>query len=204
MMDDEVVLWSSSILDDFRRANFNPPLVRHGLVDESIKWKPPVIGIFKVNTDAAIDSKEGRVGLGIMIRDCEGFVLASSAQIVKANFPPQLAEALALLKGSIQFAYDSGLWPCQCEYDVLAVVNMVCSNDPILTEIGIVIQDFKSLLFRCNDNSISFVPRMANMAAHCLAKIGLDNGFDSFWLEEFPTGLNAIVLSDLSPSENFI
>ncbi|KAK2655104.1 hypothetical protein Ddye_008156 [Dipteronia dyeriana] len=144
----------------------------------------PVTGIFKVNTDAAIDSKVGRVGFGIIIRDCEGFVLASIGQAMMANFPPQLSEALALMKG-IQFAYDSRLWP-QCESDALAVVNLVCSNDPIFAEIGIVIQDIKSLLFNCNGNSISFVPRKANMAAHCLAKIGIGNGFDSFWLEEFP------------------
>ncbi|KAK2637953.1 hypothetical protein Ddye_025748 [Dipteronia dyeriana] len=111
MLDDEIVLWSSSFLEDFRRANISPPLVRHGLVDEPIKRKPPVTGIFEVNTDATIDSKVWRVGFGIIISDCEGFVLASSAQAMMANFPPQLAEALALLKG-IQFVYDSRLWPC--------------------------------------------------------------------------------------------
>ncbi|KAK2637935.1 hypothetical protein Ddye_025730 [Dipteronia dyeriana] len=104
-------------------------------------------------------------------------------------FPPQLAEALALLKG-IQFAYDSGLWPCQCESDALVVVNLVCSNDPIFAEIGIVIQDIKPLLFGCNGNSISFVHRKANMAAHCRAKIGLGNGFESLiasgWRSSLP------------------
>ncbi|KAI9161165.1 hypothetical protein LWI28_015046 [Acer negundo] len=77
----------------------------------------------------------GRVGFGIIIRDCEGNVLASSAQAMLANFSPQLAEAMAFMKG-IQFAYDSGLWPCLCESNVLAIVNLVRSNDPIFAENG--------------------------------------------------------------------
>ena len=64
-----------------------------------VRWLPPPPGVVKINTDAALNSLQGRTGLGMVARDCDGKVVASSCRRMSANFHPQVAEALALLAG---------------------------------------------------------------------------------------------------------
>jgi hypothetical protein len=40
-------------------------------------WKPPPSGFLKADWDAAVKAQEGQVGVGIIVRDCEGCVLAA-------------------------------------------------------------------------------------------------------------------------------
>ncbi|KAK3192974.1 hypothetical protein Dsin_024284 [Dipteronia sinensis] len=65
---------------DFRQAK---SIVMHmaGLnrVDAA-NWRPLEMGSFKVNTDAALGLGKGKVGIGVIIRDHLGDVLASSSQ----------------------------------------------------------------------------------------------------------------------------
>ncbi|TXG66647.1 hypothetical protein EZV62_007922 [Acer yangbiense] len=65
--------------EDFRRLNGRAVAVPG--VSEMIipSWRPPNIGLFKVNTDVATDSTRLRVGTGAIIRNSNGDVLASCA-----------------------------------------------------------------------------------------------------------------------------
>ncbi|KAK1578206.1 hypothetical protein Q3G72_028483 [Acer saccharum] len=67
---DDVVPWVCSFLADFKNANVlkaaagsssNPPVVP--------KWCPPVDGVYKIDTDAAIAGLDRRVGIGIYHRE---------------------------------------------------------------------------------------------------------------------------------------
>lgn len=40
------------------------------------KWKKPPLGNVKLNWDAAVDSQNGKIGMGIIVRDHEGGVVA--------------------------------------------------------------------------------------------------------------------------------
>ncbi|TXG59916.1 hypothetical protein EZV62_014489 [Acer yangbiense] len=42
-----------------------------------INWKPPEERVYKVNYDALVDRVNGRTGVGVIIRDCNGNVFAS-------------------------------------------------------------------------------------------------------------------------------
>ncbi|KAK3217644.1 hypothetical protein Dsin_011614 [Dipteronia sinensis] len=95
-------------------------------------------------------------GVGLVIRDHCGTVVASSSQQVEAYFSPQIAEAVAILRCMI-FAVDSGLVPAVIESDALGVVNFV--------------------------NKVSYVPTKANFVAYALAKLILNLTEDLFWME---------------------
>lgn len=41
------------------------------------RWEPSTEGVYKVNCDAAINKSFGKVGIGMVARDCEGKVLAT-------------------------------------------------------------------------------------------------------------------------------
>ncbi|KAL5826763.1 hypothetical protein ACOSQ3_018604 [Xanthoceras sorbifolium] len=103
------------------------------------RWSALTAGNFKINIDASLNIQEGIIGLGIIIRDSAGVVLASSAQRIASPFPPPLAEALGILRGLI-FAKESGLLPTALESDALAIVNAICAP-PSLADLGILVFD---------------------------------------------------------------
>ena len=41
------------------------------------KWVAPPLGSFKINTDASVNSRDKITGIGIIIRDGAGHVMAS-------------------------------------------------------------------------------------------------------------------------------
>ncbi|KAL5840860.1 hypothetical protein ACOSQ4_013468 [Xanthoceras sorbifolium] len=98
---------------------------RRILVDKQARcWSPPVLGRWKINTDAALDVAKGVVGVGIIIRNSLG----------------QVAEAVALLL-RISFAVNSGLCPASLESDATVVAAVVNTCAPLVPEFGTVLHD---------------------------------------------------------------
>ncbi|KAK2658275.1 hypothetical protein Ddye_004808 [Dipteronia dyeriana] len=99
--DESIVGWSYDFISDFRAANSmdtRVPILNSGNVP---KWCPPGVGMFKVNTDAAVRGGQIRVDVGIVVHDHTGFILGSSIQSVFACFhsitcykPPAIISSL--------------------------------------------------------------------------------------------------------------
>ncbi|XP_042939421.1 uncharacterized protein LOC122274452 [Carya illinoinensis] len=72
------------------------------------KWSKPMQNSYKLNWDAAVRAKEGRVGIGVIVRDFQGQVVGT----VRAQRPlrgtPFNAEAYGLLI-TAEFSKDLGL-----------------------------------------------------------------------------------------------
>ena len=75
----DVVQWADLFLADFRRVNEAAGRSSAGSVLVGESWRPPDVGVYKINTDAAIDVAANRTGTGAIIRDHCGMVLASCA-----------------------------------------------------------------------------------------------------------------------------
>ncbi|KAK3189040.1 hypothetical protein Dsin_028601 [Dipteronia sinensis] len=105
----------------------------HGL-PTVIKWETPLKGCYKINTDAALNVKDNRVRVGLVIRDSRGQVMATSVQCVEAGYSPRVAEAMAFLLG-ITFVEDAGLLPAAVEFDALRVLNLIIAGNPTSTYI---------------------------------------------------------------------
>ncbi|KAK2658363.1 hypothetical protein Ddye_004896 [Dipteronia dyeriana] len=71
-----------------------------------VAWDSPAFGFFKVNVDASVSSSKGMSGVGVIIRDHAGLVVASSVAILTGVNSSLLAEAWAILKGLL-LARDS-------------------------------------------------------------------------------------------------
>ncbi|KAL5842923.1 hypothetical protein ACOSQ3_013526 [Xanthoceras sorbifolium] len=98
---------------------------RRRILDKQARcWSPPVLGRWKINTDAALDVAKGVVGVGIIIRNSLG----------------QVAEAVALLL-RISFAVNSGLCPASLESDATVVAAVVNTCAPLVPEFGTVLHD---------------------------------------------------------------
>ena len=60
-----------------------------------MKWKPPNVTDFKINFDGAVFRQENKSGIGVVIRDNSGVVIASLAQLIEPAFQPIEIEAIA-------------------------------------------------------------------------------------------------------------
>ncbi|KAK3219693.1 hypothetical protein Dsin_013663 [Dipteronia sinensis] len=103
--------------------------------------------------------------------------------------------SVAILRG-IQLALDTGFWQCTVESDAQVVVNLINSKSCVNSDVGLIITDILCLLGNLLDCSVRFTPRIANRAAHSLAKLGLVYESDAFWMEEVPPCVASIVLGD--------
>lgn len=81
-----------SSFDDYKKANSQGTVLTHLIVYVvPIKWQSPPLGVFIINWDAAIDSSYRRIGLGVIIRDCEGQVIAAKSQTICVLQDPIIA-----------------------------------------------------------------------------------------------------------------
>uniref|UniRef100_A0A803Q1A0 Reverse transcriptase domain-containing protein n=1 Tax=Cannabis sativa TaxID=3483 RepID=A0A803Q1A0_CANSA len=80
------------------------------------EWEPPPVGSLKLNTDAAISSRQNRTGGGALVRDHAGKVLAATAFNRIGQLHPQAAEGWALLE-ALKWCYDKGINIHQVEVD---------------------------------------------------------------------------------------
>jgi hypothetical protein len=64
-----------------------------------VHWTPPDNGCYKLNVDAVGPIEGGKWGMGVVVRDYEGIVVAASRCQVFSLPDSEVAEALAMRKG---------------------------------------------------------------------------------------------------------
>ncbi|KAL5763123.1 hypothetical protein ACOSP7_019387 [Xanthoceras sorbifolium] len=101
----------------------------------------------------AVVYNSSMVGLGLVIRDSSGFVLAAGSVCLRVNFPPQVVEAAAILYG-IRFACDSSLALVHVESDLLSVINIRRNWFIPFSDLGLIISNI--LQIDCLSNVLSF------------------------------------------------
>ncbi|KAK0580682.1 hypothetical protein LWI29_005030 [Acer saccharum] len=183
-----VVNWACNFIVECKATNLvhkPSPSVDVGVI---IKWKPLDAGFFKINTDAAIDYLNQRIGIGVIIRDNSGVVRFAAVQNLKATFSPLVAEAMAVKCGIIS-TMVSGNVPFQIETDSLHLVN-----HGVVPFIDLGIAHVDALPYW----SICHVPRKGNMAAHNLARMALSVDSDLHWVNAFPPCKEKFVNFDAS------
>ncbi|KAK2635571.1 hypothetical protein Ddye_030363 [Dipteronia dyeriana] len=191
----DIIPWADSSLEDLKRVNF-PLVIDYGAHRlRGISQRPPDVRQFKMNLDAGNDVVKRKAGIGLIVRDCSGDVLASCALSVMGGFSLAVAEATTIRRG-ISFACEVGLFPCTIESDAQLVMNLINSNSFPLSEIGLVISDICKFLVDYPSCTIVYTPREANVAAHTLAKMGLKSSSDHYWMEDVPPCVAPVVMGD--------
>ena len=74
-----------------RVRNTEPAHIAHSRGENQQEWLPPPENVFKINVDAAINSKNQSAGVGAVIRDFNGKIVAAG---INQNY----------LKGSVALA----------------------------------------------------------------------------------------------------
>jgi ribonuclease HI len=161
-----------------------------------VRWVPPPSSFFKINCDVALDNKNGRMGIGLLIRDSKGKVYATASQVVDFIVDPVVGESIAALK-VVEFCKNRGLDRIMVEGDSLQVVHSI--NKPGLNwgKYGHIVADIHEVLRFFRAWKVCHTPREANSAAHMLAKEGIQFVADRVWLDCYPNSIREIVISEL-------
>ena len=124
--------------------------------------------MYKVNYDGALFSQQGKAGLGVIIRNSEGDVMASMSQQIPLPTIVAQVEAFAVRRAAV-FALEIGINKAILEGDSETIVKELMEPTPSLALHGHLIQDVKSLQNIFNFLSFTHVHLQGNNVAHALA-----------------------------------
>ena len=114
---------SLRLLEEFEIVNEDPQATRVS-APEVVKWRPPRPDCYKVNVDGVVFSKRKQVGIGVVIRDSGGVVVAALSKKMALPLGALETEAKALEEG-IQFACDVGVRDVIFGSDSMNICNSV-------------------------------------------------------------------------------
>jgi ribonuclease HI/exonuclease III len=193
-----IVITAQDLCFQFQKANVRPENQKADAAEEEgRKWSNPPNGIFKVNWDAALLKDHSGIGIGAIIRDEFGSVIAALSRTVNARMDPVTAEATAALH-AVELCRDVGVQDLILEGDSLTVVKAIASRGQINHYFGQIIEDIRMVLRSRRSWSVRHAKREANEAAHGLAKEATRCLSDKIWLEDTPSCISHIVNLELS------
>ena len=157
------------------------------------RWKPPIAGIYKVNVDGPVCGNRG--GIGVIIRDHLGELIATLADPVDFVLEPKHVEAVAVAKG-IEFAVELALPRFSMETDCLEVVKWTHSEDEDLSATGHLIETIRKSIKNLSCIGLDHCRRDSNAPAHSLAKFTCNLTECKIWIEEGPDCIFPAILTD--------
>jgi ribonuclease HI len=154
-----------------------------------IPWTKPPLGVIKVNWDAAVGGTRRRIGIGAIVRDHDGGVIAMMSETMEYIHDQVTAEALAARR-AVELGHLVGIRKIILEGDANQIVQALRSIDGGRCSYGLIIEDMQQLLWRFQEYTVHFVRREANGEAHKLAKLALSLGENRVWTDVFPFSLD--------------
>lgn len=119
---DEVAQWASELLQEFQDMHKKARrVVDHS---EDLQWKPPNFGLFKINFGGALFAAQVSAGIGVVIRDWEGQIIAALSQKVRYLGSIELVEALAASR-ALSFAKELSIQQMVVKGDSLQVIQTI-------------------------------------------------------------------------------
>ena len=126
--------------------------------------------LIKINFEGAVFKETEEAGLGIVVRDSQGKVLASLVEKIRLPSSSNEVEALATVQ-AITLAMDLNLPSFIVEGDSKVVISALRNKEESFSSFGHLISSIKHGLVYCNCISFSHTRRLGNSVAHFLAKL---------------------------------
>uniref|UniRef100_A0A803PF09 RNase H type-1 domain-containing protein n=1 Tax=Cannabis sativa TaxID=3483 RepID=A0A803PF09_CANSA len=161
-----------------------------------ISWSPPVGNSLKMNVDAAVNITDKKLGIGAVVRNNQGEVIAAFSKPSQGCFRSDEMEAKALFH-SLIWATKHQLPLALVETDALRVSSALNSFHRDLSYFSDLIDDVRCLLSSFPGVTVAHVRRQANQAAHGLAKYALELDEDVTWIREIPYPIFSVIVNDL-------
>ena len=138
---------------------------------------------YKLNFDTTIFSGMEKSGIGSIIKNDKGEVMAGMSAIGSKVDIGKEAELLACRR-AIEFATDAGFTRLVIEEDDSSVMQAISSDVVNYSFLGNVVDDIRHLIFGLQWATTSKIRRGGNKVAHVLAQHARNLDYDLFWLED--------------------
>ncbi|XP_065634478.1 uncharacterized protein LOC136069648 [Quercus suber] len=189
-----LVKWSAQYLAEYRSANISTESVRRS---QDVRWSPPPTASYKINVDGAVFKTQKSAGVGVIIRDEQGLVVAALSQKINAPLGALEAKAKAV-EIALQFAMDVGVYDFILEGDSLLVYNALCGHSSPPSSVASVISGALVFYGLFRQVEFSHIRRQGNTPAHLLAKHALGIVDYIAWMEETPCFLMQALTNDVT------
>ena len=177
-----VVYSASALLAKFQQGKQG--MVR-GNRPSPVCWLPPSGCSVKANFDGAVFGEDQGVGIGVVICNNEGQVLAVLSEKVWMPATVEILEMLAARIAAI-FARDLSFSQVCFEGDSELVVKCLQSGMVSNALVGHLVKDFMSIRRHFQSSNVIHVRRQGNNVAHALARDVKFSFTLRVWMEEVP------------------
>ena len=151
----------------------------------------------KINCDGATFRDQKMSGVGVVIRDNSGMVLASMSKQLPQLYSALEVEAM-VASTALSFATQLGFQRAILESDSLTLAMTLQNNSTFLSPEGLLMEDIKFHASSFIQLCYSHVKREGNNVAYKLARHALCISEFSVWMEDILPPLLPIVLTDIA------
>ena len=176
---------ASTSLQDFQQSCLNPPKTPSH--PKAPKWLAPPPNWVKVNLDGATFGISSSAGLGAIIRNDMGLVMAAFTQPIPLPTSVEMVEVLAA-RGALCFAKDLSSNKVILEGDSEIIIKALKSSSPS-SSFGHIIKDIMVLSSSIRNVLFSHTRRQGNRVAHEMARLVCNFVQFQSWMEDVPPGV---------------
>ena len=160
-----------------------------------VKWTPPPLGWFKLNTDGSSLGNPELAGGGGIIRNHLGEWVGGFSQAI--GFTTSVQAELRVLKDGLLLAIDLEILNLEIEVDSLVAVDLINSSTTSNAFLSTVVDDCRYLLERFELKSLKHIFREANGCTDLLAKAGYAQQSDLVYFSNASARMDSLVTVDL-------
>nr|XP_023890194.1 uncharacterized protein LOC112002269 [Quercus suber] len=159
-----------------------------------VRWTPPPLTSFKINFDGAVFCEIDEAGLGVVVRDHQGRVMASISEKIKLPSSSDEVEALVAIR-AISFALELHLPSIIVKGDSELIISALRSEEESFTSFGHLISSVKQNFEVFSYISFSLTRRSGNSLAHNLVQSRLMDAL-TVWMKDVPPQLHHALVTD--------
>ena len=159
-------------------------------------WSPPPKGVYKENFDAALFEHCNCAGLGVVVRDYNGKVIAALSQRIALPHSVEQAKAPAASR-AITLAKELCLSQMVFEGDCQKVIAAINSSGACHTLFGHIIEEIHCLSSTLVTSCFVHTRREGNKIAHALARRAVLTTDIDVWVEELPGDMDDVLHSEI-------
>nr|XP_023909157.1 uncharacterized protein LOC112020832 [Quercus suber] len=159
------------------------------------KWSPPPGESYKTNYDGAVFEDTEEAGIGVVVRNAKGEVLAALSEKIPYPGSVDLVEALAARR-AVLFIVELGISQSVFEGDSEVVYKALEAGDVGYSSIGQYVKDIMSIVGSLQTFSFSHIRRQGNCVTHALTRRARFSFLLLVWMEHVPLDVIPFVVSD--------
>ena len=155
------------------------------------------MGWVKVNFDGATFKEKNLAGLGGIIHNDRGVVMAAFIQTIPLPTSVEMVEVLAV-RSAIGLAQELSLNQVQVEGDSAIIIKALSKGGMGSSSFGHIIKDIISLSSALQCVSFCHTCRQGNRVAHSLARSACKFSSFQVWMEETSHEIDCVYSSEIS------